>query len=82
MNDTTIIILVGFFVSMIAIVTPIVKLNTTITKLNVTVENINCILKEVRKNTLTNSAGIVDLNKKYDNHEYRIGGLEKKGESK
>ena len=40
MNDTSIIAVVGFMVSMIAVITPIVKLNTTIAKLTAMLDHI------------------------------------------
>lgn len=39
MTDQSIIMLLGFAVTLIAVVSPIIKLNGTITKLNVTLEN-------------------------------------------
>lgn len=38
MTDQSIVMMLGFAVTLIAVVTPIVKLNSTITKLNVTLE--------------------------------------------
>ena len=39
MNDTSIMLLLGFIGSLIAIMTPIIKLNSSITKLNTTIDN-------------------------------------------
>lgn len=62
MENNSIILLLGFIGSMIAIITPIIKLNTSITKLNVTLENMN---ETVTKN-----------DKRVDDHEVRLVRLE------
>ena len=38
MTDQSIVMLLGFAATLIAVVTPIIKLNSTITKLNITLE--------------------------------------------
>lgn len=63
MENIQIIYLLGFLVSLTAVVTPIIKLNTSITKLNVTMENLNRI--------------VLQSEEKVNNHETRICILEK-----
>lgn len=40
MNDTQILVILGFAVTLISVMTPIIKLNTSITKLTATLENL------------------------------------------
>ena len=60
--DSTIIIIVGLIVSLISIVTPIIKLNNNLTRLNVTIVRLTNSLEEVLITT--------------KNHEKRITYLE------
>lgn len=61
----------GFIVTLIAIVTPIIRLNSNITKLNITIENI------IEKIT-NQQVNIKDIENKVENHEIRIDRLERK----
>ena len=45
--DSTIIIIVGLIVSLISIVTPIIKLNNNLTRLNVTIVGLTNSMEEV-----------------------------------
>ena len=47
MDNTSILLLVGFIGSLIAIMTPIIKLNSSITKLNVTLDNTNKVVSKI-----------------------------------
>jgi uncharacterized protein YoxC len=70
MDNNTIIVLVGFIATLIAVITPIIKLNSSITRLNVTMENLdkNVVgMKEVQK----------EQDGKIQDHEKRIFALEK-----
>lgn len=67
MNDTSIMVLIGFIGGLIAVITPIIKLNNSITKLDVTLKNIN---ETVNKN-----------DKKTEDHEIRIVKLEERSSS-
>ena len=67
MEDTTIMLLLGFLASMIAIVTPIIRLNTNISTLNTT-------LKLFQKNYEENHA---KLEKRVDIHGDRIDNLDR-----
>lgn len=67
MDNTSIMLLLGFGVSLITIITPIIKLNTSITKLDVTLKNIN---ETVDKN-----------DRKTEDHEIRIVKLEERNSS-
>ena len=69
MNDTTILILIGFIGSLIVIISPIIKLNTSITTLNITIKNMNDQKKETDKI-------IREISNKVDNHEIRIDRVE------
>ena len=60
--DSTIIIIVGLIVSLISIVTPIIKLNNNLTRLNVTIVGLTNSMEEVLITT--------------KNHEKRITYLE------
>ena len=77
MNDTTIIILLGFVATIITIVTPIIKLNGSITKLNVTID---MLVKNMEKNDCDindHDKRLAEDRRCLDNHEFRIKDLEK-----
>ena len=61
MNDTQIIVMVGFVGTMIAVVTPIIKLNTNITRLTTAIETITQTLKEYKQQIEGLSRGIPNL---------------------
>ena len=62
MDNTSILLLLGFVGSLIAIMTPIIKLNASITKLNVTLDNTNKVVGKI--------------DDKINDHEIRIVKLE------
>ena len=64
MDNSSIIMLIGFIGTLIGVMTPIIKLNTSITKLNVTLDNTNQLVSKI--------------DKKVDNHEIRIVKLEER----
>lgn len=73
--------LVGFIVSMIAIVTPIVKLNVNISRLNTTIEMFQEDTEEkhdaLNKRVTEHGKQIDELEKVSVNHEVRIKAIEK-----
>lgn len=71
MNDTLIISLLGFIVSMIPIVTIIVKLNNTLTKLNITIDVLSNQMEKGENDRK-------EMRKQLNDHETRIVVLEKK----
>lgn len=71
MEQVSIIALIGFLATMIAVITPIIKLNTTIQKLNDSVEALN-------KVSTNNQIIIEEHDKKLNDHEIRITLLENK----
>ena len=85
-TDATIIAVVGFISSLIAIVAPVIKLNTNITKLNTNFEN---MMKndEVRDRRIEKHGKEIDEikaqqkrnEKLLDRHEIRLGMLEECG---
>lgn len=64
MDGTSFFILLGYIVTLIAVMTPIIKLNSSITKLNVTMEATNKIVGKI--------------DDKVENHEIRIVRLEER----
>lgn len=64
MDGTSFFILLGYIVTLIAVMTPIVKLNSSITKLNVTMEATNKIVGKI--------------DDKVEDHEVRIVRLEER----
>lgn len=70
MENNTIIILSGFIVTLIAIISPIIKLNTSITRLNVTMENLDKNVVGVKEEQKEQGCKIQD-------HETRLQMLEK-----
>ena len=64
MNGDTFFVLLGYVVTLIAVITPIIKLNSSITKLNVTMEATNKIVGKI--------------DDKVENHEIRIVRLEER----
>ncbi len=82
MNWEILVGLIGFIVSMIAIVTPIIKLNVNISRLNTTIEMFQQETEE-KHDTLNNRVTkhgeqIDELEKTSANHEYRIRTIEDK----
>lgn len=81
MNDRTIIELLGFVVTAIAVITPVVKLNANIVKLQAIVETLEGIIKdktdELNRRVTDHGNDIDDLQKTVSNHEARIVNLEK-----
>lgn len=71
MNDTSIILLLAFLASLIAVMTPILKLNSAITKLNITIDTIN-------KSLLDSDKIHSELDHRVQDHEIRIDRLEHK----
>lgn len=80
MNWEILVALLGFIVSMIAIVTPIIKLNVNISRLNTTIEMFQEDTEEknktLDKRVTEHGKQIDELEKKSVNHEVRISGLE------
>ena len=80
MNWEILVALLGFIVSMIAIVTPIIKLNVNISRLNTTIEMFQEDTEEknktLNKRVTEHGKQIDELEKKSVNHEVRISGLE------
>lgn len=64
MDNNSIIMIFGFAVTLIGVMTPIIKLNSSITKLNVTMEATNKIVGKI--------------DDKVENHEIRIVRLEER----
>lgn len=81
MNWEILVALLGFIVSMIAIVTPIIKLNVNISRLNTTIEMFQEDTEEknktLNKRVTEHGKQIDELEKKSVNYEVRISGLEK-----
>lgn len=81
MNWEILVALLGFIVSMIAIVTPIIKLNVNISRLNTAIkmfqEDTEYKNKTLDKRVTEHGKQIDELEKKSVNHEVRISGLEK-----
>lgn len=81
MNWEILVALLGFIVSMIAIVTPIIKLNVNISRLNTTIEMFQEDTEEknktLDKRVTEHGKQIDELEKKSVNYEVRISGLEK-----
>ncbi len=64
MSGETFFVLLGYVVTLIAVMTPIIKLNSSITKLNVTMEATNKIVGKI--------------DDKVENHEIRLVRLEER----
>ena len=87
MSDTNIIALFGLTVSLIAIITPIIKLNANLVRLNANFENM-MKTDEIRDRRIEKHGIEIDeiikmqisANKIIDSHERRIGKLEDKVE--
>lgn len=73
MENTIIIVLIGFIGGLIPIITPILKLNSSIVKLDTTIKNILDDNLEIKGNVRDNTT-------KINNHETRITVLENKKE--
>ena len=81
MNWEILVALLGFIVSMIAIVTPIIKLNVNISRLNTTIEMFQEDNEEkhdaLNKRVTEHGKQIDELEKVSVNHEVRIKAIEK-----
>ena len=66
--DSTIIIIVGLIVSLISIVTPIIKLNNNLTRLNVTIVGLTNSMEEVLITTKNHEKRIM-----YFEHNWKSG---------
>lgn len=66
--DSTIIIIVGLIVSLISIVTPIIKLNNNLTRLNVTIVGLTNSMEEVLITTKNHEKRIM-----YLEHNWKSG---------
>ena len=66
--DSTIIIIVGLIVSLISIVTPIIKLNNNLTRLNVTIVGLTNSMEEVLITTKNQEKRIM-----YLEHNWKSG---------
>lgn len=75
MDNNSIMLILGFIVSMIPIFTVIVKLNSTITKLNLTIQVLNKQMENSQKDR-------TEIHTQLNNHETRISILEMKGSEK
>lgn len=77
---------IGFIVSMIAVVTPIVKLNVNISKLNTTIEMFQQDTEDkydnLDKRVTKHGEQIDELEKVSVNHEVRITAIERKRQPK
>lgn len=80
MNDTTIMLMVGFIASLIAIITPIIKLNTNISQLNTTFKMFQEATEKehisIDKRISKHGGQIDELEKTTANHEVRINAVE------
>lgn len=81
MNDTNIMLIIGFVASMIAIITPIIKLNANITTLNTTLkifqENVEREHATLDKRISKHGDQIDELEKTTAGHEVRISAVER-----
>lgn len=81
MNDTNIMLIIGFVASMIAIITPIIKLNANITTLNTTLkmfqDNTEREHATLDKRISKHGDQIDELEKTTAGHEIRISAVEK-----
>lgn len=66
--DSTIIIIVGLIVSLISIITPIIKLNNNLTRLNVTIVGLTNSMEEVLITTKNHEKRIM-----YLEHNWKSG---------
>lgn len=84
MNDTNIMLIIGFIASMIAIITPIIKLNTNISQLNTTMKMFQETTERehatLDKRVSKHGDQIDELEKTTAGHEIRISAVEKRGE--
>lgn len=80
MTDTTIMLIVGFIASLIAIITPIIKLNTNISQLNTTLKMFQEATEKehysIDKRISKHGDQIDELEKTTANHEVRITAVE------
>lgn len=81
MNDTNIMLIIGFVASMIAIITPIIKLNANITTLNTTLkmfqDNAEREHATLDKRISKHGDQIDELEKTTAGHEIRISAVER-----
>lgn len=73
MNDTNILLVLGFCTTLIAVMTPIIKLNTSITKLNITMEN---LIKKQSADHENLSERVTAHGRKIDELSEKIPGIE------
>lgn len=80
MSDTTIMLVVGFIASLIAIITPIIKLNTNISQLNTTLKMFQEATEKehysIDKRISKHGEQIDELEKTTAGHEIRITAVE------
>lgn len=77
MSDQIIVTILGFAVTAIAVVTPLMKLNTNITRLTASVESLKEIIQELKDRITAHGKEIDDIHIKLAEHEARIRSLEK-----
>ena len=73
MTDTQIIMILGFAVTLISVMTPIIKLNTSITKLNATMENME---KQTARDHTILTSRVSEHGKEIDHLENRLTRVE------
>lgn len=73
MTDTQIIMILGFAVTLISVMTPIIKLNTSITKLNATMENME---KQTTRDHTILTSRVTEHGKEIDRLENRLTRVE------
>lgn len=77
MNDQTIVMILGFIATAIAVVTPIVKLNANITTLTASINSLKEIVQELKSRIDNHGKEIDGMREKLADHEARIKALEK-----
>ena len=77
MSDQIIVTILGFAVTAIAVVTPLMKLNTNITRLTASVESLKEIIQELKERITAHGKEIDEIHTKLAEHEARIRSLEK-----
>ena len=86
MNDTTIMLMLGFIASLIAIITPIIKLNTNISQLNTTLKMFQETTEKehdsIDKRITKHGEQIDELEKTTAGHEIRITAVESREKEK
>lgn len=77
MSDQTIITILGFLVTGIAVVTPIIKLNNSITLLTASVNSLKEIIQELKGRIDNHGKEIDEINLELADHEARLRNVEK-----